>query len=187
MSSKLDICNLALGMVNAMPIGSLTEVSAEAITVNMAYAMILRAVLEPHPWGFATKLQSLAALDGEELGEFSYVYELPADCLTPQGTIHGLDEQPEFKVRGRKFYSDENPVMLEYTYLEENTGVYSPTFVTALATSIAAYVAPRLGANKMQSFLLQQSIAALRTAKASDAKLTNKKSTANRTFVSVRS
>lgn len=187
MSSKIDICNIALGMISAQPIASLTESSAEAMAVNLAYSPVLKTLLEQHPWGFATKLVNLPEMEGEETGEFGYVYELPGDCLKPQGTIHTADdEQPEFKVRGRYFYTDENPLLLEYTSYIEETGLYSPAFITVFAFYLAAQIAPRLGATKLQGVMLQQGVAALRTATASDAKLTNKRSTANRTFVNVR-
>lgn len=186
MSSKLEICNMALGLVNGYVISDPAESSAEALALTTAYEPVLVSMLEQHPWSFATKLASLAVLDGEETGEFDYVYELPADCIKVQGTIHNLDEQPEFKIRGRKFYTNENPVELEYTKKVLDTGSLSPTFVSAFAAALAAFAAPRLGALKMQQSLFQQAASAIRTAKASDAKNTNKKSTANRTFVNVR-
>lgn len=185
MASKIEICNWALSMVNARNIASLTENSSEAEAVNTAYTPILDSMLEQHPWGFATKTSALAEIDEDPL-EFGYVYALPADCVKVQGTIHKQDEQPQFKVRERKFYSDEAEVVLEYTYRVTNTGLFTPSFVTALASAIAVSIAPRLGAEKLKQSLMIQSQGYLRSAQASDANTTHKKSTMNRTFVNVR-
>ena len=185
MASKLEICNMALAMVSAQPIASFDENSAEALAVNVAFQPTFDALLSQHPWSFATKVATLGEVD-EDAFDFQRVYELPVDCHTPVGTIHDADEQPEFKVRGRRFYSDESPVVLEYIRFVNDTGILSGNFVVALAASLAAVMAPRLGATKLMGAMQQQAAGLLRTAKAQDARLTNKRSTANRTFVSVR-
>jgi len=184
-ASKLEICNMALAMLSAAPISAFEENSAEAMAVNIAFDPTFNAMLSQHPWSFATKVMTLAEVD-EDAYEFQHVYELPADCHTPIGLIHNDDEQPEFKVRGRKIYSDASPLVLEYVRDVNDTGILSGNFIVALASSLAAVMAPRLGAVKLMSILQAQAANLLRTAKATDARLTNRRSTANRTFVNAR-
>lgn len=185
MSSKIEIANMAISEVNGHQISSLTEDSAEAEAINLSYSAAAEALLAQHPWAFASDIKTLARID-EDAYDFNYVYELPADYLCTQGTIHNEDEQPEYTVRGRKFYYNESPCILKYTKKITNTGLFSANFVMAFVLSLAADIAPRLGALKMHTTLLQRAGAALRTAKANDAKTSNIKSKMNRTFVNVR-
>lgn len=185
MSSKIQIANMAISEVNGHQIASLTEDSAEAEAIELSYQPILEATLAQHPWAFASEIKTIALLD-EDAYDFNYVYALPPDCLQPQGTIYTGDEQPEFIVRGRKFYYDFSPCVLKYTKKIIDTGLFSANFVTSFALALAADIAPRLGAAKLHQILLQRAGAAIRTAKATDAKTSNLRSKMNRTFVTVR-
>ena len=185
MSSKLEICNMALGMVSAHPIASFDEDSAEAMAIDSAFKLTYDSLLSRHPWSFATKVADLPVVD-EESYDFSFVYELPADCYKPIGIIHSQDEMPEFKVRGRKLYSNHTPMQLEYIRYVDDTGILPGYFVDALVMAISVKIAPRLGAIKLMNPLSQQAYALFREARAIDAGLTNKESTMHRTFVNVR-
>jgi hypothetical protein len=185
MSSKLDICNMALGMVSAHPIASFDENSAEAMAIHFAFKLTYDSLLSRHPWSFATKVQDLPVVD-DETYDFQYVYEIPADCHKPIGIVHSFDEMPEFKVRGRKIYSNHTPMQLEYIRYVDDTGILPGYFIDALVMAIAVKIAPRLGAIKLLNPLQQQAFTLFREARAIDAGLTNKESTAHRTFVNVR-
>ena len=185
MSSKLEICNMALGMISAHPIASFDENSAEAMAVDSAFKLTYDALLSRHPWSFATKVKDLAEVD-EESYDFNYVYELPADCHKPIGIIHTSDEMPEFKIRGRKIYTDHAPMQLEYIRHVDDTGILPGYFVEVLVTYLAIKMATRLGAGKLLQPLYQQALTLFKEARAIDANLINKKSTANRTFVNIR-
>lgn len=185
MSSKLEICNMALGMVSAYPISAFDENSAEAMAIDSAFKLTYDSLLSRHPWSFATKVEELPEVD-EDAFDFTHVYELPADCHKPIGIVHNGDEMPEFKVRGRKIYSNHFPMEIEYIRYVDDTGILPGYFVDALAMAIAVKIAPRLGAIKLFNPLAQQAAALFREARAIDAGLTNKESTAHRTFVNVR-
>lgn len=83
MTSAVDICNMALAHIRAGNINSLTENSSQAFYCNLFYETCRDQCLEDAPWGFATRLETLALLDSStyDLFNWAYAYQYPSDCL----------------------------------------------------------------------------------------------------------
>jgi len=80
MSSKVEICNMALAAIRGKSINSLTEPSREAQQCNLHYDIARRFVLRDSPWQFAKKVVALQ-LRTEEPLHWIYAYQYPGDCL----------------------------------------------------------------------------------------------------------
>lgn len=83
MSSEVDICNLALALLgDAATVSSINppEGSAQAEHCATFYPVARDALLELHPWGFATKRVSLALLSSA-WPEWTYCYAQPSDVV----------------------------------------------------------------------------------------------------------
>lgn len=84
MSSEIDICNTALGYLgDDANVSSLSppEGSAQAFYCARFYPIARDALLEMHPWSFATKRASLALLSEIPPSPWAYVYQQPSDAL----------------------------------------------------------------------------------------------------------
>lgn len=170
MTSIVSICNLALTRIGAQTINDLEEASSAARHCKALYEPTRDSLLEKHPWRFARSRASLAALvvsEADKPREWSQVYALPSDSLTPlyiepasAGTIplhrdcytgpeywrqQIPDATPPFEVRaGRQIMTDEEDAVLIYTARIEDPTRYEPLFVEALSWRLAGDLASAL-------------------------------------------
>jgi len=166
MASETDICNLALGHLgDTASVTSLNppEGSAQAEHCARFYPLARDALLELHPWGFATRRVALALL-GNGWPEWDYSYAQPADALNliavlpPDATndySQGLasvalaaggyvpqDFSCETDPGGADvIYTDQPDAVLRYTAIITDTSRFSPLFVVALSWQLAAFLA----------------------------------------------
>jgi len=91
-TSRLDICNQAVGEIAAHPIASVDETSLEARECRRFYPQVISEMLEgPHDWSFANRRVALAAVaTNDREAEWSYAYALPADMASPIGIVPNL-------------------------------------------------------------------------------------------------
>ncbi len=83
MASEIDICNIALSHLgDAATVASIDppEGSAQAEHCARFYPMARDALLEAHPWAFATRRVLLAELVNN-WPQWQYAYARPTDCL----------------------------------------------------------------------------------------------------------
>lgn len=83
MPSQLDICNQALAEIFSASIASMDERSVEAQACSRFYDSSLQEMLEGHPWSFANKRVTLAAIANDRPLEWAFAYSLPTDCAKP--------------------------------------------------------------------------------------------------------
>jgi hypothetical protein len=172
MVSKVDICNYALQEVGGTKITTLTENTPNAIECNLRYDTARRALLTMHLWNFATKRFQLNADATGPLFNYEYSFTLPADflyiCMT------GLEEQfqspstqivnsnlyvhdvpsyggiDKYRIEGGKLLSHDSSVNLIYVADEEDTQLFSKTFVELLARFIASKIAYKITGSKSE-------------------------------------
>jgi len=160
-SSTIDICNLALSHL-----GDAAEVIAidppdgtiQAAHCGRFYPFARGALLEMHPWSFATKRATLAELATNPAeDDWSYAYALPSTCLRPLSALY--PGQPE-RLLGTdsdlgsfpyliEAAEDGSPILftnvetavLRYIDLITDTARYSPGFTIALSRLLASYLA----------------------------------------------
>ena len=112
MPSRVQICNMALGMIGAEPITSLSLLDSEPVRkCNLYLDQAIEEVLRLYPWNCASRLVALAQLTETPAFKFGYCYSLPADCLR---ALYPESSDITFKVYGSKLYTDESTFNLEY-------------------------------------------------------------------------
>lgn len=146
MASKVEICNMALLKLGQETIQSFDESSKEASWCRSLYDLIRKAVLRAHPWKFATKTAVLGVLD-ETDDVYSYVYQLPSDCIRVLYLIDGKKQNTEYEVRGAKLYTDLGVAVLKYVYDLQDAAAFDASFVDAFSYRLASDLAVPLTNN----------------------------------------
>jgi hypothetical protein len=167
MTSEVDIVNNAILKIRGNSISALGEAGAEGEYAAVLYPQIRDAVLADHPWNFAITRAALARDATAPAFEYSYRFQLPSDCLRVWDVY---DHTTPWKVEGRYILTDEAECNIIYIKRVETTGLFSPLFVEALATRLAASLAvPIAGDQGLKSSLFQEYIQVIRRAKTADA------------------
>jgi len=185
MASVVDICNLALSMLGAQNIASLTEGSTEARAANQFYALSRDELLASYPWGFAQNQITLAEIINDKAGNWGFAYQVPVDCLKiglvrpPYGAEALIDEGGlarmafAYSLEAGKIYCDIERALLLYTARVEDSGLYPPLFVDALAGKIGSRLAMSLTKSmELQGRLVQLAQMSVSAAMAGDANQT---------------
>jgi len=147
MASKVDICNLALTQLGADRIVAIDEDSENARKMNAVYTRILRSTLRKHPWNFACKEVTLATLaETPVIDDYTYVFQLPSDFIRLVKT--DLAETDDYKILGRKIYSNESTLKIKYVYYVEDPNEYDDLFTDTLAARLAAELAFSISGDK---------------------------------------
>jgi len=113
MSTKIEICNLALREVGEQEIQSLSETSKNAKICNRFFESVYDEVLRLHNWNCALFRTELAQdSDTPDYG-WTYQYTLPADpyCLR---VLRMEDTDYEWVIEGRKLLTDEGTAKILY-------------------------------------------------------------------------
>lgn len=133
-NSVVEICNFALASLGEVPISSLDQQSKSARVCKLFWGHVLEETLSKHHWGFAAARRSLARLDVDSVGPWTYSFSMPADCLKARfiETASG-DQSEEFRVEDGVLMANVDAPVLVYTRRVEDPTRFSPEFVTALS------------------------------------------------------
>lgn len=155
MASPVEIGRLALAHIaDAARINSISppDNTIQAQHVATFYPIARDECLEAYAWPFSQKsvplTQSLVTLPH---GEWAFVYQLPADYLRALKVVPpgAPEDSPGHRYALRSdeteldllLFTNVHDAVLHYIYREEETGRYTPTFVTALSYLLAAHLA----------------------------------------------
>jgi len=146
-TSKTDICNLALDLLSA---GTVTNVDdpSDATEELLArhYDLCRRKLLRQHPWNFATKRKVLSPDSDTPPFGYAKQYSLPADSLRVLyvgATDDTIVPPTAYQVEGGKilmsddFTSTANALNLIYIYDIKSVSSFDPLFITLLSYEIA--------------------------------------------------
>jgi len=174
MSSEVEICNLALGDIRAGSINSLNESSIQAQQCKLRYPVLRDQLLRDVPWQFTHKIKALALLT-DELFNWAYVYQYPADCIqinrlmlnweevesgNNRSRLQGdqfikvnLKQQIDYKIYnidGNKVIaSNESDLRADYTAEVTDPNLFDTQFIVTLSKLLAAELAiPLVGVDK---------------------------------------
>ena len=174
MASKVQIAKLALQHIgDRYDISDITEATPEAEQVNLLFDDTRDALLRQHPWAFATKYTSPAALSGTAPGHWEYMFLYPTDCVRMLGIVNPLGkDQPHVKFEVARNSSGKRVILADieepeifYTARIEDTTDYDPEFVMAFSYVLAArLVMPLVGERSIAADLYQQAQAVLNSA-----------------------
>ena len=149
MASEVQIAKLALQHIgDRFDISDLAEATPEAEQVNLVFDDTRDALLRQHPWNFATKYASPAALTGTVPANWDYMYTYPTDALRIISIVDPLEAGTPIKFEVGRNASDIKVVMtdqadaeLQYTQRITDTVEFDPEFTLALSYALAAKLA----------------------------------------------
>jgi len=151
MSSDVEICNLALSHLgDSATIASIDppEGSAQAEHCARFYPIARDSLLEMHPWNFATRRVSLAALN-VPTWSWSYAYAVPVSCLKVISVLpyeSGSDEETQpYDTEAAEdgsliIRTNAEAATCRYIARVTDTNRMPPLFVDALARLLASYM-----------------------------------------------
>ncbi len=147
--TSLSICNMALSLIGnkSFLITALNEDSEPARQCNLWYEPIRDATLMAHPWNFAIRRAELSQISDTPAYGYAYAYSYPDDFLkvvqTDMAEEAGWEDyrsEGQLGTTTRVLLSDEGEVAIEYIAKITDPNAYSPMFVQALVTHLAATI-----------------------------------------------
>lgn len=162
--SKIEICNIALGMLGADSIRSFDERNKRARMADVFFDFTRDYLLSKFDWPFAKKYIKLQPLDDtqvvtDDIPEGVYRYALPNDCHTPRD-LEPKGSKDRWYVMGRAVYCEVDPdsndeVYLYYTSVTLDTAKYPSVFNNLLALGLAVKMCPSITQDKALTSALQ--------------------------------
>lgn len=153
MASEVEICNLALAHLgDSATIASIDppEGSAQAEHCSRFYPMARDALLQTHPWNFATRRAQLAQLANAPYG-WAFTYARPVGALDvfdiqPPNVVDGTEPTKayvcELDAEGNEvIYTNVQNAVARYVTLVTDTNRFSPLFTLALSWHLASMLA----------------------------------------------
>ncbi len=153
-TSAVAICNFALDHLKQKPITALTgdNLPLAASTCARHYDQTRRAVLESHPWKFATTRKQLTPDATAPVFGYSFAYNLPPDFLrlltlgddainliTPTALYQVENDQ---LLTGAEFVVDTSGTQnVRYIFDQTNVNKFSALFIEILALELAVNMA----------------------------------------------
>ncbi len=141
MASKVQICNMSLVQLGQATIVDLTDATTNAKRCNALYDLIRKIVLEAHPWNGCTKMVALSQVAETPVYKWTYVHQLPTDCLRVIESDQDINGERQWVQMGRKIYSNFSDLNITYIYDNEDTTLFSPGLVVALSARLEAELA----------------------------------------------
>jgi hypothetical protein len=159
--TPVSVCNLALAKVGdesaqitSIPATPSEEYSKEANLCAKFFEITLREVLAATEWKFARKRLALALLPDAPLFEWSYKFEIPADCARPLKVMPTSDVnreyvyQSEWDVDGNTIVSNQDQLWMLYIENIANLNKADALFIKALYTALATKLVYPLTENR---------------------------------------
>lgn len=178
LTSKTQVCNLALAEIGAARISNLdTDTSAQAVACRLHFDHVRNSLLRAHPWNFATRAVALSASATAPVNsvEFDTAWALPGDMvrlIRIQGTDRDVPVS-RFEIQGRYLHTRSlTTCVLVYVSNAVPVNEWDDLFVDALRYKLASEIAPDLAQSpQMADAALQKFKAlALRDAQSIDAR-----------------
>lgn len=148
-ASEVQIANLALQILGAPSIISLTADTLSAREMNLAFASVRDAELSRRRWRFSITRTSLPALVATPDSDYAYQYQLPGNFirLIEGGDIRSVVDMCDYRsmngaalyqVEGRRILTNlPAPLAIRYVSRVTDTTLFTPSFDLALAASLA--------------------------------------------------
>ncbi len=133
MATQVEICNMALGLIGAENITSISENTRTAKVCNTFYSSTLKNVLRSHNWNFAVKRAVLTS-SGTPAFEFTYQITKPTDYLR---VVEFYNYKGPFKEEGNKILLNQNSVQIKYIRNDVVETEFDESFTTALSSKLA--------------------------------------------------
>ena len=171
--TNVEIVNLALSMLGAASISSLTQQNARARAANIHFVPCRDEVLRAADWNFALITKALALLaddedDDDAVDGWIYAYGIPTKCLRVVRIFsdsEGLDIKNPSKWREMRtpttkqlaIYTDVEDAQAEYVMRIEDSSQFDPSFINALACRLAWALAMPVTSDKALAAQMRES------------------------------
>jgi len=173
--TETDLLNDALSQIGEVGIGSIDDGTTNANYCKTLYPALRDSILRSHHWNFAMVRVSLAQDVTPPVYEYAYSYTVPSDLLklvayaggnTSTSTIWTADGmravQLPFKVEGRKLYSNDGTVWIQYVARVTNPSLWDALFYQTVSTWLASKLAMAITKDaRKSSALLKQAMTVL--------------------------
>lgn len=178
MSSVVEIYNLALAAIGVTrQVAAVDEGSQEAATCTLHYANCRDRVLRDFDWPFARRYETLGLVAESPNTEWTYSYRYPSSCVNVRRLVgaNRADHTRLFFVlgsdaSGKLIYTDEPEAVAVITARIEDSEIFDPGFVNALAFLLASRVGGPLSRDaKLVTLAREQYIAELAAARSNAA------------------
>lgn len=137
MASEITICTNALLQLGSQPISSFTDGSDNALLCSNLWPQTRDGVLRSHPFNRAVKRVSLAPSVVVPVWGYAFAFDLPGDLLT----ILEVDTLGNHKVENGQILADENPLLVKYTFRNENVPSWDALMIEAATWAMMAVLA----------------------------------------------
>lgn len=137
MATDFRIINAALNRVGAQSITTLNDGTPGGNIAGTNYEQVVTDALTGYPWRWATKTDTLVAIDGTLPGPWTYAYQLPTDILEIRGLM--VDGSPvDYERQGTKILCDvATSYDLTLTYLwRAPESIWPATFAEAITRQL---------------------------------------------------
>lgn len=137
MTSITSVCNRGLQLLGAARILDITDDTRNGRACKACYDPLRQSEIRKHRWRFAIKRAVLAPLaETDPHGEFTYIFQLPADCLKvlkPEDDIYC-----DWQIEGRKLFTNQTDA-LPLRYLADITdpNTFDAAFAEMLSSKMA--------------------------------------------------
>jgi len=174
MSSKIQICNMALTKLTQNTITAIDEDSNEAENCSLYYDVVLESLLRQFPWNFASKTYSLTRADDDssdiaEATLWGFIYTYPANALAIRNVFAKGQYYSEFNdheiisTGSQKFVCSNIPnAYARCTIKITDPTMFDALFVPVFANKLAVEIAMPLGVGsnsiKIAESLYQEAI-----------------------------
>lgn len=193
MTSKINICNLALAQLGQSPISSLEQENEKARRLNLFYAPVRDEVLRTHNWAFAGVQAQLLLLEEGADSQGRFVYKYPADALFIRGVFdenhHRLGFEEYFRpdLHSRVLLVPAAQAYVQYTGRITDETLFDAAFVKSFSLALACDLAVALTADtQLAAQLLQKYTLSLEEARRSNTEESFLKVPAEDAFTEVR-
>lgn len=167
MTSKTDICNLALSaaMARSKITAIASDTSEEARICNLWYDHVLNHLIRAARWNFARETEALSLAGTPSSGSWRYRYTLPANYLR----AWYMEGFGAFTISGQNILtniaSEYEPVLV-YSGLVANPDNWDASFRMAMVYALAAHICgPLTGKVKQGQVLIGQANALVQAAR----------------------
>lgn len=141
MSTVVSICNQALAMVGGKLITSIDDDITEAKVCKANYEPVRDELLEAANWSFTLEWLDLPKLANPPLSEFANAFQLPSDVIRVIFVGKDFEHPTQWQREGMNIMTNNATCMCQVVRREVDTTKFTPKFVGAFATRLAAEMA----------------------------------------------
>lgn len=153
MTSKVQICNMALSRLGASTITALTDNTTEAKLCNTLFDDLADRVMMQGSWTSTIKRASLAKTTNTPTFEYTNEFQLPVDpfCLKVLNIDEDTQGDTDYRIEGDKLLTDDSSVKIRYIGRLVDVEDWDPLLVEAMEILLASYLALPITGDKVMA------------------------------------